>query len=65
MAMARENIGHLEAGTPLGRLISVVELPASMYMDPERWEREVALFKRLPLMLRSVASCAGRRRTRR
>ena len=30
-----------------------------MYMDPERWEREVALFRRTPLMLALGASCAG------
>ncbi len=51
VAMAWENIAHVEAGNTPGQVESVLELPASVYMDPERWEQEVALFKRTPLML--------------
>jgi nitrite reductase/ring-hydroxylating ferredoxin subunit len=49
--MARANIAHVEAGNTPGQAESMLELPASVYLDEERWAEEVALFKRLPLML--------------
>ena len=49
--MAKVNIGHVEAGNTPGQVDDVMRIPVENYLDPVRWEREVALFKRLPLML--------------
>ena len=49
--MARDNIAHSRAGNTPGQADGIMRVPASHYLDPERWAREVALFKRLPLML--------------
>ena len=49
--MAKVNIGHVEAGNTPGQVDDVMRIPVENYLDPIRWEREVALFKRLPLML--------------
>ena len=49
--MARENIAHVRAGNTPSQEDEVMRIPVEHYLDPERWAREVALFKRLPLML--------------
>ena len=49
--MARDNIAHTRAGNTPGQAEGIMRVPAGHYLDPERWAREVALFKRLPLML--------------
>ena len=49
--MARDNIAHSRAGNTPGQADGIMRVPAGHYLDPERWAREVALFKRLPLML--------------
>ena len=49
--MAKVNIGHVEAGNTPSQVDDVMRIPVENYLDPARWEREVALFKRLPLML--------------
>ena len=49
--MARDNIAHSRAGNTPGQAEGIMRVPAGHYLDPERWAREVALFKRLPLML--------------
>ncbi len=49
--MARDNLAHVLAGNTPGQADGIMLVPAQNYLDPERWEREVALFKRLPLML--------------
>ena len=49
--MARRGIAHVEAGVTPSQTDDVVRLPAEHYLDPERWAREVAMFRRIPLML--------------
>ncbi|MEO5900034.1 MAG: aromatic ring-hydroxylating dioxygenase subunit alpha [Ilumatobacteraceae bacterium] len=49
--MARDNLSHTHAGNTPSQTDDVVRIPAEHYLDAQRWEREVALFKRLPLML--------------
>lgn len=49
--MARENIAHVEAGNTPGQAADVFRVPVNNYLDPELWQREVDLFRRLPLML--------------
>ena len=49
--MARDNIAHVTAGNTPSQTDSVLRVPAEHYLDAERWRREVALFKRTPLML--------------
>jgi hypothetical protein len=49
--MARRTLAHARAGTaPLAD--AVVEVPASTYIDPDRWELEVErIWRRVPLVL--------------
>ena len=49
--MARENIAHVEAGNTPGQAEGVYRVPVTNYLDPVLWQREVDLFRRLPLML--------------
>jgi nitrite reductase/ring-hydroxylating ferredoxin subunit len=49
--MARDNLGHTHAGNSPSQTDDVVRVPADHYLDQERWAREVALFRRIPLML--------------
>ncbi len=49
--MARDNLAHVRAGNTPSQTDVVLRVPAANYLDPVRWEREVTLFKRLPLML--------------
>jgi phenylpropionate dioxygenase-like ring-hydroxylating dioxygenase large terminal subunit len=51
VAMARHNMAHAAAGT-IDRTPDVGRVPATDYLDPERFAREVErIFRRLPLML--------------
>src|SRR4249919_1797880 len=49
--MAKDNLAHVLAGNTPSQADDVMRVPAENYLDPVRWEREVELFKRLPLML--------------
>ncbi|MGD9997855.1 MAG: aromatic ring-hydroxylating dioxygenase subunit alpha [Ilumatobacteraceae bacterium] len=49
--MAKDNIAHVLAGNTPSQTADVLRVPAEHYLDPARWEREVAMFKRTPLML--------------
>jgi nitrite reductase/ring-hydroxylating ferredoxin subunit len=49
--MALDNIEHVVAGNTPGQADGVVRIPVSAYLDPQQWEREVAMFRRIPLML--------------
>jgi phenylpropionate dioxygenase-like ring-hydroxylating dioxygenase large terminal subunit len=51
VAMARQNLAHVKAGTlPLAP--EVARVPAANYVDPERFRRELEkVWRRLPLML--------------
>lgn len=51
VAMGRDNIAHVVAGNTPSQADDVVRVPASHYLDADRWRREVAMFRRLPLML--------------
>jgi nitrite reductase/ring-hydroxylating ferredoxin subunit len=51
IAMAKVNMAHAEAGNTPSQAHGIVRVPAENYLDPQRWAREVAMFKRLPLML--------------
>jgi len=51
IAMARDNIRHVVEGNTPSQTESVLRVPVGNYLDPERWQREVELFRRLPLML--------------
>ena len=55
VAMARESMGYETSGS--NQLMDgVATMPASNYVDPQRWAREVDLiFKRLPLLLATTA----------
>jgi phenylpropionate dioxygenase-like ring-hydroxylating dioxygenase large terminal subunit len=49
--MARHNLAHVAAGS-IDQTPEVLRVPAASYLDPARFEREVAqIFRRLPLML--------------
>ena len=49
--MARRNLEHAKAGT-VDQAPGVHRVPASHYVDPGRWQREMdRIFRRLPLML--------------
>jgi phenylpropionate dioxygenase-like ring-hydroxylating dioxygenase large terminal subunit len=48
---AKLGIKHVEAGITPSQTDEVVEVPVEHYLDQERWEQEVALFRRIPLML--------------
>ncbi|MEZ5559256.1 MAG: aromatic ring-hydroxylating dioxygenase subunit alpha [Pseudomonadales bacterium] len=51
IAMARHNMGHAAAGS-IDQADQVLQVPASHYYDPERWQLErQRIFRRLPLML--------------
>ena len=51
IAMARENMAHVQAGT-INQEPDVLRVPASNYFDATRWQAEMkAVFKRMPLML--------------
>ncbi len=50
--MAKVSIAHVEAGGTASQAPGVFRVPASNYLDAERWEREMQrIFKRVPLML--------------
>jgi carnitine monooxygenase subunit len=49
--MARENMAHVRAGKRPSQEPDVLRVPVENYLDPARWAAEVAMFKRLPLML--------------
>jgi carnitine monooxygenase subunit len=49
--MARINLEHVRAGNTPAQAADVMRVPAHNYLDPQRWEREVAMFRRMPLML--------------
>ena len=50
--MAKVNIAHVQAGGTASQAPGVFRVPASHYLDPERWDAEMArIFKRVPLML--------------
>jgi carnitine monooxygenase subunit len=51
VAMAKDNIAHVDAGNTPSQVDAILEVPVDKYLDPERWQREVAMFKRIPLML--------------
>ena len=51
ISMARENIAHVLAGNTPSQADDVYRVPAAHYLDPERWQREVNMFRRMPLML--------------
>jgi carnitine monooxygenase subunit len=51
VAMARRNIAHVEAGRTPSQVDDVMRIPVEHYLDPERWAREVQLFRTLPLVL--------------
>jgi phenylpropionate dioxygenase-like ring-hydroxylating dioxygenase large terminal subunit len=49
--IAKRGIAHVEAGITPSQTDEVVEIPVEHYLDQERWQQEVALFRRIPLML--------------
>jgi phenylpropionate dioxygenase-like ring-hydroxylating dioxygenase large terminal subunit len=50
--MAKVQMSHSEDGGSASQAPAVFRVPASHYLDPERWQREMDLiFKRMPLML--------------
>src|SRR3712207_6342569 len=49
--MAKVNIDHVVAGKTPSQTDDVMRVPAENYLDPERWQREVEMFKRVPLLL--------------
>jgi phenylpropionate dioxygenase-like ring-hydroxylating dioxygenase large terminal subunit len=49
--MARRQIAHVEAGHTPAQTEGIVKIPASRYLDADRWAREVEMFRRTPLML--------------
>ncbi len=49
--MARTNRAPVEAGMTPSQTEDVMRLPADVYLDRERWEQEVEMFRRTPLML--------------
>lgn len=51
IAMARTNIDHVLAGKTPSQAPDVLRVPAENYLDQQRWEREVEMFRRTPLML--------------
>ena len=51
VAMAKVNMAHAEAGNAPSQEADIMRVPAQNYLDPERWAREVAMFKRTPLLL--------------
>lgn len=51
VGMARTNIEHVLAGNTPSQTDDVLRVPVEHYLDPVRWEREVRMFKRMPLML--------------
>jgi phenylpropionate dioxygenase-like ring-hydroxylating dioxygenase large terminal subunit len=53
--MARDNIGHAQAGT-IAQEPDVFKVPAANYFDPDRFKLEIdKVFKRIPLMLAATA----------
>ncbi len=51
IAIAKRGIAHVEAGITPSQTDEVVEVPVENYLSQERWAQEVALFRRIPLML--------------
>jgi len=49
--MARENMTHVLAGNTPSQAADVYRVPAANYLDAARWQREVNMFRRMPLML--------------
>ena len=49
--MAKVNLEHVLAGNTPSQVAEVMRVPATNYLDLRRWEREVAMFRRMPLML--------------
>lgn len=59
VAMARRNLAHLEAGT-IDQEPEVHRVPASAYVDPDRFARELQfIFRRLPLVVALSCELAG------
>jgi len=57
--MARQNLAHLDAGT-LELAPDLARVPAAHYLDPARFELELArIWRRLPLMLALSAELPG------
>jgi nitrite reductase/ring-hydroxylating ferredoxin subunit len=50
-AMAKTNIEHVLAGNTPSQEDDVMRVPVEHYLDPVRWQREVEMFRRTPLML--------------
>ena len=59
VAMAKVNMAHAEAGNAPSQEADVLRIPAQNYLDPQRWEREVAMFKRTPLVLAAGGELRG------
>ena len=59
VAMAKVNMAHTEAGNAPSQEADVLRIPARNYLDPQRWEREVAMFKRTPLVLAAGGELRG------
>jgi phenylpropionate dioxygenase-like ring-hydroxylating dioxygenase large terminal subunit len=49
--MAKVSMAHVEAGMTPSQTADVLRLPAEAYLDPQRWQDEVAMFRKIPLML--------------
>lgn len=49
--MARSNIEHVLAGNTPSQTDDILRVPADVYLDPDRWQREVQMFRTTPLML--------------
>jgi phenylpropionate dioxygenase-like ring-hydroxylating dioxygenase large terminal subunit len=50
--MAKRSIAHVEAGNVASQAPGIFTVPASHYLDPDRWATEMdRIFKRVPLML--------------
>ena len=49
--MAKVNIEHSLAGNTPSQEADVMRVPVEHYLDPQRWQAEVDMFRRTPLML--------------
>lgn len=49
--MGRDNIAHTKAGNTPSQVDDIMRVSVEQYLDPERWAREVEMFKRTPLLL--------------
>ena len=51
LAMGRYSLAHADAGT-IAQVDEILEVPASHYVDEERWEQEMRqVFRRVPLLM--------------